>query len=63
MDIRIDGQSFQDTEAVVSWESEKGKKVFAEMFGECVVSVNMPKSRALDFGRFCEQHNLEVVCP
>jgi hypothetical protein len=63
MDIRIDGQRFEDTLAVVSYVSDAGKALFAQLFGDCALSVEMPKSRAIDFSRYCEQKGLEVSCP
>lgn len=60
MDIRIDGQKFENTEAVVSFESEKGKELFEAMFGKAVVSVSMKKSSALEFAVYCEQRGFVV---
>lgn len=60
-DIRLDGGDFTSTKCTVEALSEKGKVLFAEVFGEGAVSAEMMKSSGLDFARFAEQKGCLVV--
>jgi hypothetical protein len=60
-DFRLDGGDFCSTTCTVEPLSEKGKTLFAEMFGQGVVSATLRKSGGLDFARFAEQRGLVVA--
>jgi len=49
-DFRISSGSFSSTEVTVSPISQDAKDLFWQMFGQGCSSVNMPKSKAQDFG-------------
>lgn len=59
-DIRVTPFTFSETEIELTAVSTRGLAFFSEMFGAGAVSVKMPKSRGLDFDRFCEQKGLSV---
>ena len=52
MDFTITSSSFSSTTSSVAPVSDAGKKLFSEMFGEGVVSVEMPKTKTSDFAVF-----------
>ena len=60
MDIQINNASFDSTEITVAPVSEKGKVFFAEVFGNSVDSVNIPKSKAMDLEVFASRKGLSV---
>jgi hypothetical protein len=60
-DIRISDAGFAATEATVEAITEAGKTFFAQMFGVGAVSVNMPKSKAIDFAIFAKQKGVNVA--
>jgi hypothetical protein len=60
-DIEISDAGFSATEATLSPITEAGKSFFSEMFGFAATSVNMPKSRAIDFSLFCSQKGINVA--
>ena len=60
-DIRILPFNFASTEITVEAASEKGRSLFASLFGSGAVSVNLPKSKALDFERFAEQKGMVLA--
>lgn len=60
-DIRILPFNFASTEITVEAASEKGRSLFASLFGVGAVSVNMPKSKAFDFERFAEQKGMVIA--
>jgi hypothetical protein len=57
-DVRIEDAGFSATEVTISALTEAGKSFISEMFGTAVVSVKMPKSKAIDFARFCQQRGI-----
>jgi hypothetical protein len=61
-DILLDAGNFNDTKCVVTPCSGAGKSLFAELFGEAVASVTMPKSKALEFAQYATvQRGLSVI--
>lgn len=49
---------FGATTATVTAVSDAGRELFAAMFGEGAVSVELPKSRWADFVEYCERRGL-----
>ncbi len=60
-DIRVLPFEFAATEITLEAASEKGRALFASMFGSGAASVNMKKSSAFDFERFAAQKGLVVA--
>lgn len=59
-DITFDFKDFNATTATVAWATQAGKALFVQMFGLGSTSVEMPKSKAVDFARFVEQKGLRT---
>ena len=59
-DFNFDFGSFSTTTANVEAVSEKGKVMFAEMFGQGAVSAVLPKSKAADMEVFFQQRGFIV---
>ena len=60
-DFRIDSKDFSSTTCTVEWISEKGKQLFEEFFGKGSVSVEMPKSKSLDFSEFVSRKGFSTI--
>ncbi len=59
-DLTFDFGSFATTEVAVSAATDAGKAFLASVFGAGAVGINLPKSKADDFYRFCQQKGLRV---
>lgn len=59
-DFSVDLGEFSSTTATIAPTSDAGRALFAAMFGAGVVSVDVPKSKAVDFARFAAQRGLAV---
>lgn len=57
-DFSVELGDFSSTTATIAPTSDAGRALFAAMFGAGVVSVNVPKSKAVDFARFVAQRGL-----
>ena len=59
-DIRVLPFEFSATEITLEASSDKGRELFASMFGAGALSVTMKKSSAIDFERFAQQKGVVV---
>lgn len=59
-DIRVVPFTFTATEITLEAVTEKGREFFASIFGAGAVSINLPKSKAIDFERFAEQKGVII---
>ncbi len=59
-DIKITDNGFEQTTVTVEPITEQGKQFFASVFGHGVVSVEMPKSKAIDLAVFAERKAINV---
>jgi hypothetical protein len=59
-DFTLTSSGFAATTITVEAVTEAGKALFAEMFGRGAVSVEMPKSKGLDFAVFAERKGLRA---
>jgi hypothetical protein len=60
-DVSVTPFSFDSTEIEFTANTEKGKALFAAMFGDGAVSVRLPKSRGFDFERYIAQRGLTLA--
>jgi len=59
-EFKITCQDFASTEATIAAQTELGKSLFAQIFGQGAVSVSLPKSKGLDFADFAKRKGLSV---
>jgi len=59
-DIQIIDKGFSETTVTLQPITESGKAFFATIFGHGAVSVEMPKSKAIDFSLFAQRKAINV---
>ena len=59
-DLQVSFGSFSATTANIAGQTEAGKAFMVKTFGECVASVEMPKSKVPDFHLYAVQNGLTV---
>jgi len=60
-DIQIIPFDFNSTTITFNAITEKGKELFSQMFGLGAVSVDLPKSKGMDFETFVIQKGLSIA--
>jgi hypothetical protein len=60
-DLSLTDAGFAATTATVTAITDKGREFLGSIFGKGAVSVDLPKSKAVDFLRFAEQKGIATA--